>query len=610
MKFKKNITVAMLVAALGISSTACGTAPTTSGSESDSRLELLSEYIQDTQSLAFDNQAWIYDAENDVYYQMGVQYCTNPETTDYETMGIYVPGAYLSATANGDGTYTCTINEVGSIGDYTAATAPIVYPVNTPGYSAQAAPTSYRYDEISSYLESGFIYVTAGMRGKSNGYDASNHLIYSAGAPWGVTDLKAAIRYYRFNEAVLPGNAEAVFTFGMSGGGAQSALMGTTGDSTLYFDYLTSIGSAMMDSEGNYISDAVYGTMSWCPITSLDYANEAYEWNMGQYETSGTRADSTWTSALSDDLSEAYATYINELGLKDEDGNLLTLDQTEDGIYAAGSYYDYLLSEVKASINNFLSDTTFPYTEGNEMKGMGDFGGGMPKGSMPEGNMGGSPDGTSSAESVTYETAEDYIESLNAEGEWVQYDAVTNTAMITTMEDFVTHCKSASKDVAAFDDLSRAQAENFVFGNDESDALHFDSTIATLLSTNESQYAAFSDWDSSIVSEYANDLQLMDKLGNSIAARVNMYNPMYYLSDYYEGNGTSTVAPYWRIRTGIEQGDTALTVETNLALALEQLDNVKSVDFEMVWGEGHTQAERAGDSTTNFIEWVNECMNQ
>lgn len=24
----------------------------------------------------------------------------------------------------------------------------------------------------------------------------------------------------------------------------------------------------------------------------------------------------------------------------------------------------------------------------------------------------------------------------------------------------------------------------------------------------------------------------------------------------------------------------------------------------------HTTAERTGDSTTNFIEWVNECINQ
>ena len=27
-----------------------------------------------------------------------------------------------------------------------------------------------------------------------------------------------------------------------------------------------------------------------------------------------------------------------------------------------------------------------------------------------------------------------------------------------------------------------------------------------------------------------------------------------------------------------------------------------------IWGEGHTMAESTGDSTTNFIEWVNKCL--
>ena len=83
---------------------------------------------------------------------------------------------------------------------------------------------------------------------------------------------------------------------------------------------------------------------------------------------------------------------------------------------------------------------------------------------------------------------------------------------------------------------------------------------------------------------------------------------MYYLSNYYDGNNTSNVAKYWRINTGITQGDTANVTEMNLALALQNNSNVKSVDFTTVWGQGHTTAERTGDSTTNFINWVNECL--
>ena len=89
---------------------------------------------------------------------------------------------------------------------------------------------------------------------------------------------------------------------------------------------------------------------------------------------------------------------------------------------------------------------------------------------------------------------------------------------------------------------------------------------------------------------------------------MNMYTPLYYLLQSEKGYGTSTVAKYWRIRTGINQSDTALTTEVNLALALDNCDSVKDVDFETVWGQGHTEAERTGNSTENFIAWVNECM--
>ena len=33
------------------------------------------------------------------------------------------------------------------------------------------------------------------------------------------------------------------------------------------------------------------------------------------------------------------------------------------------------------------------------------------------------------------------------------------------------------------------------------------------------------------------------------------------------------------------------------------------VDFETVWGQGHVEAERTGNSTENFIAWINECLN-
>ena len=49
-----------------------------------------------------------------------------------------------------------------------------------------------------------------------------------------------------------------------------------------------------------------------------------------------------------------------------------------------------------------------------------------------------------------------------------------------------------------------------------------------------------------------------------------------------------------------------MSTEVNLALALKNYG--ADVDFETVWGQGHVEAERTGDSTSNFITGVNECL--
>ena len=286
---------------------------------------LVKDYDVDFAGLTFDETKWVYDSDNDVYYQIGVQYCAQPAALDYETLAVVVPGAYLTGMDNGDGTYTCTSNPDGTVNGFTAETAPMMMPVNTAGYSAQTAATSYSYSSVSAYLDAGYVYVYSGCRGRSNGYNDDGTLAYAGGAPWGVTDLKAAVRYLRLNNDTIPGDPERIFAFGHSGGGAQSAVLGASGDSALYFDYQASIGAAMYDEDGNYISDAICGAMCWCPITSLDYADEAYEWNMGQYMDSGTRAEGTWTKALSQDLAACYGEYLNQLGLKDDDGNAVRL---------------------------------------------------------------------------------------------------------------------------------------------------------------------------------------------------------------------------------------------------------------------------------------------
>ena len=535
-------------------------------------------------SLIFDNAAWQYDEINDIYWQVGVVYVSNPASLDYETLGIYVPGAYLEASANGDGTYTASVKSDAQVGQFTAATAPYVLPVNTPGYNASQAPT-WLADGIANYTQAGMIYLQPGIRGRDNTTDSQGQEVVG-GAPWGVTDLKAAIRYVRYNKDVLPGDTDKIVSFGHSGGGAQSAVLGASGDSTLYNPYLEALGAAMKDKEGNPISDAPYGTMTWSPITSLDYADAAYEWNLGQFADSNTRAEGTFTQALSQDLAKEYANYINQLGLKHE-GQALTLTESSEGIYTQGSYATYLEGVVNQSLNNFLADTSFPYT-----------------------SDGAGPGG--STESVTYETAQAYIDSLNAETQWVTYDAAANRAKISSLADFAKYVKTASKSVPAFDALDRSLAENAVFGVADANELHFDQLVARLLKNNQAKYESLTDWNSQYVTDFESDLAKTDSLGKTIAERQDLYNPMFYLTSAYSGYQTSKPAPHWRIRSGLSQGDTALTVETNLALALENQANgtVKSVDFATVWGQGNTTAERTGHASANFIQWVQEIVAQ
>ena len=172
----------------------------------------------------------------------------------------------------------------------------------------------------------------------------------------------------------------------------------------------------------------------------------------------------------------------------------------------------------------------------------------------------------------------------------------TNTVTITSVAAFVQALKNASKGIAAFDQLDRGQGENTLFGYGDGSGAHFDAYLAALAAGSEYEEA------------FSADLSRQDALGNTVDVRVNMYNPMYYLSPAYEGYQTSEPAAFWRIRTGINQGDTALCTEIDLALAAAAYSEETSVDFETVWGQGHTQAERTGSSTENFIAWVHACM--
>ena len=460
----------------------------------------------------------LWQSGSDYYYIVGLFYCQSPADETYEQMGIYVPSAYL--TKNSDGSFS--INTSGTSNGYTATTAPIVVPVNTSGYSAQSAPSGTS-STAATYTDKGFIYLWPGCRGRTHG------------APLGVTDLKAAVRYYRYlaAQSKVPGNTDLIFSFGHSGGGAQSAIFGASGNSTLYDDYLSAIGA------NTDFKDNICGSMCWCPITNLDQADAAYEWNMGL-----TRSVSGDDLSISKGLATEFATYVNTIGLKHPtSGQTLTLSATDDGYYQSGSYYEYTMEVINDAVTRYNS----------------------------------------------YNSA-----SVSA------YSTTSSSALSS----FASSYKNATKGLGAFDDYdAKGQAENTLMGISGT-AGHFDKYLAELVSTYASSY--YSSFTSDLASTN------VDAVGKTVETRLMMYTPLYYLIDnstYYSGggSGSSDVAPYWRIRSGIKQEDTALSTEINLALALQAYSGVESVDFETIWGQGHTEAEDTGSASSNFISWVQEC---
>lgn len=607
------VTASLLLTGCASSQETSGTSATTAVSSTASSA---SSAAVTTSLPQIDMSKWSYNQDSDVWYQLGIQYAEDSPDENYDTLAVFVPGKYFSGQENSDGTYTCSLSSDGTVAGFTAQTAPIVLPVNTPGYAAQEELTEYT--DVSDYTDDGFVYVHIACRGRD------------AGAPYGVTDLKAGIRYLRYNEGVIAGDMDRIFSFGMSGGGAQSALLGATGDSTLYDPYLKEVGAV----QG--VSDSVAGSMCWCPITSLDSGDAAYEWNLGSTR-SGLSDDE---QKISDALADSYPDYINQLGLTDEDGNTLTLEASSDGNYQAGTYYDYIKTTIETSLENFISDTEWPYdasSSGSDNGAGGPGGGGAPSGEAPSGEKpsgnppsGAAPDantGSTASDSGiaasmnasgqndnitrnenasqssldlsgTYETAQDYIDALNADGDWVTYDSSTGSVSITSVSDFVKVLKTASKNIGAFDELDRGQGENVLFGYGDGNGAHFDSTLEGILK----------DLGNSYYDDFEEDLSKTDSVGNKVSTRLEMYSPLSYLVDGQPDYGKSTVAKYWRIRTGINQSDTALCTEVNLALALESNSQVESVDFATVWGLGHTMAERTGSATDNFTSWVTDCV--
>ncbi|MFH9084444.1 subtype B tannase [Streptomyces sp. NPDC017673] len=252
-------------------------------------------------------------------------------------------------------------------------------------------------------LAAGYVVVEPGARGRTLKNSAGE---YYGVAPAAVVDLKAAVRYVRSNKGRIPGDTDRIVSAGTSAGGALSALLGASGDSPLYERYLKELGAA--DA-----SDAVFATGAWCPITDLEHADGAYEWNWGTNATQST--GETVDRTVSGQLRAQFAEYQASLRLKGLNGF---------GPLTARNYDTYL-------VRQYLEPSATAYLAA-----------------------------LSAADRTAYLAANPF---LGWDGE----------KATLSWDDFLTHVGARKKTAPAFDAFDLSTGENNEFGKGTTPARHF-----------------------------------------------------------------------------------------------------------------------------------------
>ena len=442
-----------------------------------------------------------------------VIYVKNPVDKEYQNMNIYIPEEYFNNS---------------SIGSYNGNNAPIFFPNTVGGYMPGKADTvglgrDGKANSLTYALSKGYVVAAPGVRGRTLTDSKGN---YTGKAPAAIVDLKAAVRYLYLNDKIMPGDANKIISNGTSAGGALSALLGATGNSTDYLPYLKEIGAA--DTR-----DDIFAVSAYCPITNLENADSAYEWmynGVNSYSrmefTKSTSAQeyndrslthSTIQGNLTEDeikisnrLKALFPIYLNSLKLTDDRGNLLTLDKNGNG-----SFKYYLATIIKISANNALKD-------GKDIS------------------------------------------------QFKKAFTIENDKVVAVNLDIYTHIGDRMKSPPAFDSIDSSSGENNLFGDKKSDSKHFTKFSFDIANKDAIEYfrtGKFNDKNNKIVVPKMADKNI-----------IKMMNPMNYIDN-------NTLTKYWRIRHGAIDKDTSLAIPAILALKLK--NSGKIVNFAAPWGQGH-----------------------
>ena len=438
------------------------------------------------------------------------------------------------------------------------AASPIVYMVDNSGWRSDAYATvkdtvaSYGYveqtnswtgvtstvlvgdyysgtdtDAVGECLANGYIIVVAGLRSRADGLTGDEYLGHS---PATMTDAKAVIRYLKYNDAVIPGSSDRIVITGTSGGGALSVVTAASGNSADYYESLYEIGAAgiVKNADGSYtdtLSDDIWATIAYCPITDLGNACAAYDWQWGTAratlmasgELSYKGADADTVNANAAALTALYETYLDSLGLESVSSENLR-----------GTIISLMEAEIAESIKEVGIE---------QMKA--DLG------------------------SATWLT-------LNDDGSFVyDYDA---------------HClwvarQTALKISPAFSNVGTGYGEMMnednLFGARDQEYAPFNAYSWSIDATENE--VGLDDtgmtWDQYMATE----------AGQALALQIKMTSPIQYL---LSDDGDS--APNWYVRYGMADRDSSFAVEAVLNASMEAADDIENMSFEYAWLKPHS----------------------
>ena len=436
-------------------------------------------------------------------------------------------------------------------------TRPIYMVVNNAGWFNSPVATSITAgaafvstsdtDAIGSALKAGYVVVNVGSRGR--GARAADGR-WAGKAPAAIVDTKAAIRYLRLNDSLMPGTASRIVLTGTSGGGGLVAAVSASGNSGDHLPFLADIGAAGVAGSNatatSTLKDDVFAVVAYCPINNLGNADAGYEWEYNPVRSdantpalNGVAYSAGPQPAASAAIAATFPAYLGGLNLIREDGSALT----------AANLRDSTLAQVRREIQAQIAKGTAVPALGASF-------------TIP-GSMGAA--GTAVV------------------NDWLTLTGTGTTATVAAIDynrylKFVTTIR-ALKTVVAFD-ATGVNGNTAVSGE------------TNLFGSDAFAYSNFTEWSWNN-NQVRGDGSGTDDTGlgfsaylaanvNNLATQIRLINPLAYL------NTTADTAPFWYVRHGMIDRDTAFAMQLVLYHAIRRDTKVKEVDFKIPYLVPHS----------------------